>query len=33
MIDVFTFVAFLMIVLGPALVASFYSVRTKAHHL
>jgi hypothetical protein len=29
MIDVFTFFAFLAMVLGPALVATFYSVKTK----
>ena len=33
MLDVFTFIAFLVIVLGPPLVASFYSVKTKARHL
>ena len=33
MIDVFTFVAFLVIVLGPPLVASFYGVKTKANQL
>jgi len=30
MLDFFTFFAFLAMVVGPALVATFYSVKTKA---
>jgi hypothetical protein len=33
MLDLFTFLAFLAMVLGPALVATFYSVKTNAHQL